>query len=106
MADGFHVDLDALRQAVEGINRTLDQMTDHRVSTIDTTKSSFGHDHLGDTVADFCDRWERGVAYLFKDGQGIAACLTDNVNTYAHADRGAFELFQQVLRGSPDLPKG
>jgi len=87
MADGFYVDLAALQAAAEGVTDTLNAMATKKVSDIDGPKSAFGHDRLGGTVDDFCERWQIGVEHLAKDGQGIAEYLTRAVYAYSHVDR-------------------
>jgi hypothetical protein len=96
MAEGFRVDLEALQQAADGVNGTLDQLSEHKVSDID--RSAFGHDHLGDTVADFGDRWQRGVENLAKDGREIAGRLTDSVRTYRKVEEGLHDHLQGILQ--------
>jgi hypothetical protein len=94
MADGFSVDLDALQNAAEGVTDTLNAMATRRVKDVDAAKSAFGHDKLGGTVGDFCERWDIGVSHLIKDGQEFAGRLVDCLDTYAHFERttqGSFE---------------
>jgi hypothetical protein len=87
MSTGFSVDLAALEQAAEGVNGTLDQLTQQSVSDIPYDPSAIGHERLAGTVTDFCDRWQRGVSNLATDGREIAKRLTANVNAYRKADQ-------------------
>jgi hypothetical protein len=57
-----------------------------RVDTLDGRSADYGHDHLADTVADFCDRWEIGVEHLATDGQEVAQRLSQNVQDYRKVD--------------------
>lgn len=57
MADGFWVDLGALESAAEGINAILYNLHSKKVNKIDGKSADYGHEHLGETVSDFCDRW-------------------------------------------------
>lgn len=47
MADGFEVDLGALRRAAEGVADTLAAMATRKVSDIDASVDAFGHEDLG-----------------------------------------------------------
>jgi hypothetical protein len=86
MADGFRVDLGALEDAAEGVNATLYDLQSKKVSDIGGTQGDYGHEHLGETIADFCDRWELGVEHLAKDAQEIANRLSRSVQAYLHVD--------------------
>jgi hypothetical protein len=79
MADGFRVDLGALGDAAEGINITLYNLQSKKVDGIGGQQGDYGHECLGSTVADFCDRWELGVENLVKDGQEVANRLSKSV---------------------------
>jgi hypothetical protein len=89
MSDGFRVDLGALEDAAAGINATLNALNAQKVSDLDGPKGEFGHDHLAETVADFCDRWELGVEHLAKDGQEVAERLSTCVQDYLKVDLAA-----------------
>jgi hypothetical protein len=67
MSDGFRVDIRALEDAAAGINMTLEDLGRSRVDTLDGRSDVYGHEHLADTVADFCDRWEIGICQDFLD---------------------------------------
>lgn len=103
MSGGYRVDLTALQQAAEGVNDVLAELAQKKVSDISSDKSAFGHDGLGDTVSDFCDRWQRGVDNLAKDGQEVASRLANNLDAYAHVERALKEQFGGVL-SSPSGP--
>lgn len=72
MTDGFYVDFAALQQAAEGVTDVLSAMATKQVSDIDAPRPAFGHDSLGDKVADFCDRWNIGVGHLASDAHEVA----------------------------------
>jgi hypothetical protein len=95
MSDGFRVDLDALHEASEGVTGTLDRLATKKVSDIDPAPSDFGHDHLGETVRDFCDRWQIGVQHLAKDANEFAARLNHSMSAYLSTER----LNQEQLSG-------
>jgi hypothetical protein len=87
MPDGFSVDLGALENAAEGVNTTLYDLQAKKVNDLDGSKDDYGHGHLADTVADFCDRWELGVEHLAKDAQEIASRLSRSVQAYLKVDQ-------------------
>jgi hypothetical protein len=87
MSDGFHVDMGALERAASGVNGTLDEVSQQRVSDIPHNPSAYGHERLSGTVSDFLDRWQRGVDNLAKDGQEIATRLTENVDNYRRVEQ-------------------
>lgn len=100
MPEGFRVDLAALQDAADGVGGTLDEVARHKVSDIDCDPSAVGHDRLGATVADFCDRWSRGVDNLAEDGRQVAGRLTDCVNAYQAMDQEAQEHLDGLLQRS------
>jgi hypothetical protein len=89
MSDGFRVDLGALEDAATGINTTLNDLKAAKIDGLDGRQADYGHGHLADTVADFCDRWELGVEHLATDGQEVAARLSHSVQDYLAVDKAA-----------------
>ena len=89
MSDGFRVDLGALESAAAGVNKTLVDLQAARVDALDGNAADYGHDHLAETIKDFCDRWEIGIEHLATDGREIAQRLTDSVKAYLAADKAA-----------------
>ncbi|MGH8917376.1 MAG: hypothetical protein ACRD0H_03410, partial [Actinomycetes bacterium] len=69
-----------------------------KVSDIDAAASAFGHDGLGGTVADFCERWQIGVEHLATDGQEVADQLVASVHAYRHVERTTGLAFDGILR--------
>jgi hypothetical protein len=103
MSAGFSVDLAALKQAAQGVNGTLDELSQQSVSNIPHDSAAIGHERLASTVTDFCDRWQRGVNNLATDGREIAARLTANVNAYQKADQDVRDKANGIFRGTgPD----
>lgn len=82
MADGFHVDLGALEEAASGVNGTLDEASQRRVSDIPHSSSAAGNSDLAGSVSNFLDRWQRGVDNLVSDGREIATRLKENADVY------------------------
>jgi hypothetical protein len=89
MTDGFSVDLGALEDAATGVNFTINAIRKTKVDKLAGPPDDYGHDHLANTVKDFCDRWEIGVEHLAKDGMEVAQRLTDSVRDYLAADEAA-----------------
>jgi Excreted virulence factor EspC, type VII ESX diderm len=89
VSDGFRVDLGALESAAAGVNQTLADLQEARVDALDGNAADYGHDHLAETVKDFCDRWEIGIEHLATDGREIAQRLTDSVKAYLAVDKAA-----------------
>lgn len=87
MTDGFKVDLDALVKAAKGVNGTIHDLKNNKVSDIDGQKADYGDGDLAGTVADFCDRWEIGVEHLTKDAKEVANRLVLSASAYARAER-------------------
>lgn len=102
MAGGFSVDLGALGDAVSGINSTIDEVQAHNVAATNCSSAAYGHDRLANTMADFCDRWQRGVQNLATDGQTIADRLNNAMQAYEEADQKLALTFQ----GSGPDPAG
>jgi hypothetical protein len=89
VSDGFRVDLGALESSAAGVNETLADLQTARVDALDGSEADYGHDHLAETVKDFCDRWEIGIEHLATDGREIAQRLTDSVKAYLAVDKAA-----------------
>lgn len=90
---GFMVDLGALTNASEGIDGVLYDVSNNKVGDIKADKSTVGHDGLSSSISDFCDRWDRGVNNLAKDGKAVSDRLRANVTAYQrteHALTGVF----------------
>ncbi len=105
MADGFRVDLGALEGAAEGINSTLYNLQTKKVTDIGGQPGDYGHEHLAQTVSDFCDRWELGVEHLATDGQEVASRLSRSVQAYLRVDNALKGHMDGILqRSSGDDP--
>jgi hypothetical protein len=96
MASGFGVDLGALTSASQGIDGVLYDVGNNKVSDIRIDKSAVGHDRLAGSIADFSDRWDRGVNNLAKDGQAVSDRLRANVAAYDKAEKAATGMFQST----------
>jgi hypothetical protein len=103
MANGFSVDLGALKQASDGVNGTLAQIDAQDVGDIGHDASAIGQDQVADTLSDFLSRWQLGVHNLQTDGKQIAARLAANLRAYQAAEQNAadhFDRIHQELTGS------
>jgi hypothetical protein len=85
--DGFMVDLGALLAAKQGIAATMQAVDDRQVKDLDCEPAAFGHDRLAATTKDFCDRWQRGVENLVRDGQEVADQLAKAARTYLEVEQ-------------------
>lgn len=104
MADGFRVDLAALKDAASGISGTIDQVNRRKVSDIDCDNQAFGHDRLADTVNDFCGRWARGVDNLATDSRTVVGHLTESAKAYEAIDQSVRDHLDKILQGSGHDP--
>jgi hypothetical protein len=57
MSGGFEVDLRALVEAAEGVNGTMADLQNNKVSNIGGSAVDYGDGDLASTVSDFCGRW-------------------------------------------------
>jgi hypothetical protein len=78
ISGGFKVDLGALVRAAVGVNGTIGDLQNNKVSDIGGANANYGGDDLAATVSDFCARWEIGVQNLANDAQQVAnrLCLS------------------------------
>ena len=94
VSDGFRVDLGALTAASQGIDGVLYDVSNNKVSDIKVDHTAVGHDRLAGSISDFCDRWDRGVNNLAKDGQAVSDRLRANVTAYDKAENAITGMFQ------------
>ena len=86
MSGGFKVDLGALVRASEGVNGTISDLQNNKVSDIGGPGADYGDDALAAVVSDFCARWEIGVEHLTQDASEVASRLTQSAEAYAKAE--------------------
>ncbi|GAA3561263.1 hypothetical protein GCM10022222_51280 [Amycolatopsis ultiminotia] len=89
MADGFTVDVDALKDAGLGLADLLAELKELKVEDIDCDRVFVGHGGLADAYGSFCSRWQVGVENLTKDGDGLAKRLINAAGMYIEADQAA-----------------
>ena len=104
MAGGFRVDLLALDQAADGVNGTIDMVSQRQVSDIPFEQSVVGNDELAASMSDFLSRWQRGVSNLASDGRQIANRLTASADNYSKADNSARAGADGIFEGTGTDP--
>jgi len=98
MSGGFKVDLGALVQAAVGVNGTISDLQNNKVSDIGGADASYGDDDLAATVSNFCARWEIGVQNLANDAQQVANRLYLSAVNYAKAEKKIIADVQGTLQ--------
>jgi hypothetical protein len=98
MSDGFEVDLGALVQASEGVNGTMGDLQNNKVSDIGGSAADYGDDDLAGTVSDFCGRWEIGVEHLTNDAKEVANRLSLSAAVYAKAEKTVIAHLTGILQ--------
>jgi hypothetical protein len=98
MSGGFEVDLGALVQASEGINGTMTDLRNNKVSELAGLEADYGDDDLAATVSGFCARWEIGVENLTNDANEVANRLSLSVAAYAKAEKTVIAHLAGILQ--------
>jgi hypothetical protein len=88
MGGGFLVDLEALNQAADGVNGTVETFSRQQVSDIPYETAAVGHQELADSISSFLSGWQRGVQNLVSDATTIARSLVGSAAAYDRADTG------------------
>lgn len=70
--EGFHVDVDALKEAGLGLADLLAILDELAVEDIDCDRRFVGHKGLADAYESFTTRWNVGVENLTQDGQELS----------------------------------
>ena len=100
VADGFAVDLPALRGAADGIRRTMFQVA---TVPLDPVAGASGHPGLAQAVDGFVERWRHGTNNLVADAAQLAARLSDAEVAYTAVETTAGRLPNGLL-GRPTGP--
>ena len=98
MSGGFEVDLRALVEAAEGVNGTMADLQNNKVSDIGGSTVDYGDGDLAGTVSDFCGRWEIGVEHLTNDAQQVANRLFLSAQAYAKAENTVIAHLKGILQ--------
>ncbi|MFC5997811.1 hypothetical protein ACFP6A_03605 [Quadrisphaera sp. GCM10027208] len=91
--DAFSVDLDALQDAGRGISDAVAEFGRTDVVDLLPSAAAVGHDGLSAALAEFDDRWERGVNHLLADTEEIGVRLAETVACYAETEAKVTERF-------------
>jgi hypothetical protein len=95
---GFEVDLHALVEAAEGVNGTMADLQNNKVSDIGGSAADYGDGDLAGTVSDFCARWEIGVQHLVNDAEQVANRLYLSAAAHAKAERANIASLTGILQ--------
>jgi hypothetical protein len=98
MSGGFEVDFHALVEAAEGVNGTMVDLQNNKVSAIGGSAVDYGDGDLAGTVSDFCARWEIGVQHLTNDAQQVANRLYLSAQAYAKAENTVIAHINGILQ--------
>lgn len=98
MLEGFEVDLTSLVRAAEGVNGVVTDMEYSKVADIGGPGADYGNGNLASVMADFCARWEIGVAHLTQDAGQVAGRLMQSAEAYAEAERANVGMISGVLQ--------
>ena len=99
MTDRFLVVLDSLVRAASDIRCTSDAVRDGLVGALDDDVA-VGHDQLQGVLAEFGERWQRGLDSLLGGQHDIADRLDACVAAYASTDRAATSSYIAAMTGS------
>lgn len=102
--DGFHVDVNALKDAGLGLADLLTALDKLKVEDIDCQRSFIGHSGLADSYTSFTDRWNIGVDNLTKDGKALSQRLVDAAGAYIEIDTAHQHQLTGLLDGLGDDP--
>ncbi len=83
----FEVDLPSLGQAAQGLSETVQLFRDQDVGDLVPSEDALGSSVVWDAVAEFKDRWERGMNNLVHDVEEMAGRLGKIALNYAELDQ-------------------
>ncbi|MDA3628457.1 hypothetical protein OU415_23700 [Saccharopolyspora sp. WRP15-2] len=104
-ADGFSVDIDALKDAGLGLADLLAMMDEVRGDNIDCAPDALGHGTLSEAYASFTDRWRLGLGYLTEDGNELSRRLIDTAGNYLEVDQQVMRDLQAILDAFGAAPR-
>lgn len=87
----FSVDLQALVKAAQGTAEAIQVMRDKDVEDFVPTEDACGSAVVWAAVAEFKDRWERGLNDMVRDVEEVSGRLGKVAMTYAEFDRQGHE---------------
>jgi hypothetical protein len=83
----FSVDLQSLVTAAQGTAEAVQLMKEKDVEDFVPTEDACGSEVVWDAVAEFKDRWERGLNNMVKDVEELSGRLGRVAMTYVEFDR-------------------
>lgn len=93
----FEVDLQALVKAAQGTAESVQLMKDKDVEDFVPTESACGSSVVWDAVAEFKDRWERGLNDMVGDVEEVSGRLGKVAMTYAEFDQGGHDALAALV---------
>jgi hypothetical protein len=103
-SEGFHVDVDALKEAGLGLSDLLGMLNELKVEDIDCERTFLGHKGLADSYESFTSRWQVGVGNLTKDGQQLSRRLVNAAGAYIEIDQAHQHTLNGLLDGTGTDP--
>ncbi|MFC8433200.1 hypothetical protein [Streptomyces sp. NPDC057253] len=110
MSDGYGADPEVLKQAAQGINRTIEELQDvgmvgggavgRGFGSLQLTQLQMGHTGLAKAFATFTERWEWGVKALVDEGNAIAEKLDLAAGYYHEAEEYAIGVAKDYVVGA------
>lgn len=97
MSDAFQVDLDALREAADGISHAVSTAKRHKVSDLDGKTSDYGHARLADSVGYFTGHWSYGIGNLTRDAGSLEAFLRHAWSAYRRTEEASAADFHGII---------
>lgn len=94
---GFHVDLDAVDQAAQGIKQSMDDQENFELADLCGPAEMYGHGGVHASLMDFCERWSDGLDTLTEDAEAIGESLGSVSQAYRAIDENA----ARTLQGDP-----
>ncbi|MFI5931683.1 hypothetical protein [Actinoplanes sp. NPDC051494] len=86
---GFHVDIDALDKASNGIAHTIDDQSKSQLADVCAARGAYGDDTVHAAMTDFCDRWNVGFDLLVEDARTVSDILGKAARAYRAVDGAA-----------------
>ncbi|MGW4941858.1 hypothetical protein ACWEOZ_09745 [Actinoplanes sp. NPDC004185] len=86
---GFHVDIDALERAADGIVRTVDDQRRSQLENAGGSADVYGDEGLHGALTNFCDRWSDGLDLLTEDARTVGDILSRAAKAYRAVDSTA-----------------
>ncbi|MCR6484079.1 hypothetical protein M8542_14755 [Amycolatopsis sp. OK19-0408] len=86
---GFHVDVDVLDNAAEGIAQSVHDQETFELRGLCGDAGLYGHAGVHSALADYCARWSAGLDTLVEDAGMIGDCLKRTSDAYRGIDEAS-----------------